>query len=353
MLYPCGVRNDMKLTIMRFAFPQILYGLWLAAVLSFFFHGALKYRKKVLTRFVQEHLVEELARNFSQKREILKDFFLLGVFIFSFLALARPQWGFEWQEIKRQAIDILVAVDTSKSMLTQDVKPNRLERTKLAVHDLLKQLKGDRIGLAAFAGEAFLLCPLTVDYSGFLLSLNELDVDNVPRGGTNLEKAIEEIIKDFDKTPGSYKAAVIITDGDNLEGDPLKAARKAQEKGIKIYTIGVGTKEGELIQMENEKGEREFLKDPEGNFVKSRLNEQLLEKIALTSGGLYVKSTGAQFGLDIIYNQELSRFKKREIESKIEKKYFERFQYPLTIAVILLTLETCLTTRLRKGSGPQ
>ena len=138
------------------------------------------------------------------------------VFVFSIVALARPQWGFEWHEIKREGLDILIVIDTSKSMLTQDVKPNGLERTKLAVKDLLRRLEGDRIGLIAFAGDAFLVCPFTVDYSGFLLSLNDLDVATVQRGGTNIGRAIDVALKGYGEIKNKYKAMVIITDGDNL-----------------------------------------------------------------------------------------------------------------------------------------
>jgi len=264
------------------------------------------------------------------------------------LALARPQWGFEWQEVKRQGMDIFIVVDTSKSMLTQDVRPNRLERTKLAIQDFVSHLKGDRVGLIAFAGDAFYLCPLTVDYNGFLLSLNDLSVDSVPRGGTNIERAIEEAISGYEQTPSEFKAVIVLTDGDNLEGDPLAVARRAKSMGIKIYTIGIGTKEGELIQIQSGAGQIEFLKDNNGNFVKSRLNETLLQQIALSTGGIYVKATGLQFGLDLIYEKELAGKQKREIENRMEKKYHERFQYPLAVALLLLFAETCLSNRMKQ-----
>jgi Ca-activated chloride channel family protein len=270
---------------------------------------------------------------------------LTGVFAFSVLALARPQWGFQWQEVRRQGLDILVAIDTSKSMLTQDVKPNRLERTNLAVHDLIKKLKGDRIGLIAFAGDAFKVCPLTVDYGGFLLSLNDLSAGIVPRGGTNVSQAIAEALRSYENVPNKYKVVILITDGDNLEGDPLAQARRAKETGVRIYCIGIGTKEGELIQIVNEAGEAEFLKDRDGHFVKSRLNEKLLQEIALLTGGVYVRASGADFGLDVIYEQELSKLERRDIEDQKEKRYYDRFQIPLAMAFLLLFIETCLTAQ--------
>jgi Ca-activated chloride channel homolog len=330
---------------MKFAQLYMLHIFWGIIVLVLFLLWSKAHRKNILRKFSQEHLVEDIAFSFDARKSNIKNVLLMSVLILSILALMRPQWGFQWQEVKRQGIDILIVLDTSKSMLTQDVKPNRLERTKFAVKDLLKRLKGDRIGLIAFAGEPFLICPLTVDYHGFQISLNDLDVNTVPKGGTNLSKAISEAIKDYDKTLSKHKAIILITDGDNLEGDPIAVARKAKERGIKIYCVGIGSKEGELIQIRNEKGDMAFLKDGQGNFVKSRLNERLLQQIALITDGIYVKASGVQFGLDVIYDRELAKLEKRDIESKMEKRYYERFQIPLSLAFLLLFIETCIGTR--------
>lgn len=330
---------------MRFESGDILYWLWAMPLLVLLLIW-LQYRKNLfMTRFAQKGLLDEIGANVAGRKNRYKQILFVCVFVFSILALARPQWGFQWQEIKREGLDILLVIDTSKSMLTQDVKPNRLERTKLAVRDMLNKLHGDRIGLLAFAGKAFLVCPLTVDYSGFLLSLEDLDTSTIPRGGTNIAAAIDEATKEYDTTPSKYKAVIILTDGENWEGDPLAAAAKAEQKGIKIYCVGIGTPEGELIRVPNSSGQYDFLKDESGNFVKSRLNEKLLQQIALTTGGIYVRASGAQFGLDLIYDQELSRIEKREIQEKMEKKYFERFQWPLSIALFLLLLETILINR--------
>jgi len=330
---------------MHFAKLNMLVWMWAVIAFALLLFWGYQRRKKLLNLFAQEPLIGEVAASYSAKKTKQKNVLLVIVVLFSIFALIRPQWGFQWQEVKRKGIDIIVVIDTSKSMLTRDVKPNRLERTKFAVQDLLKKLKGDRIGLIAFSGNPFLICPLTVDYGGFLISLNDLSVDSVPRGGTNIAKAIEEAISDYDDTSSKYKAIIMITDGDNLEGDPVAAAKKANEKGIKIYSVGIGSAQGELIQIHNDAGKVVFLKDRNGNYVKSRLNERLLKEIALITGGIYVKASGSQFGLDIIYDRELSRIEKREIEVKMEKKYFERFQFPLGIAVILLVIETCMTRR--------
>lgn len=330
---------------MRFASPNILHLLWLLPFLAALMLMLLSRRRKLMERFVSSNLLDEVVCNWSWRRDRNKAVVLILVFWISIVALARPQWGYQWQEVKRQGLDILLVIDTSKSMLTQDVKPNRLERTKLAVKDLIKKLKGDRIGLVAFAGDSFMMCPLTSDYGGFLLSLNDLDTAIISRGGTNVGGALEEALHGYDKTPAQFKAIILVTDGDNLEGDPLAVAKKAKENGIRIFCVGVGTQEGDLVRYQDDQGQAQFLKDEQGNFVKSRLNENLLQRIAYESGGAYVRSSGAEFGLDYIYEQHLSRLEKREIEDKMQKKYFERFQLPLTLAFVLLLFEAILSRR--------
>ncbi len=331
---------------MQFAQMPMFYMLWVVLGFVIFLFWTFTRKRKIMQRFAARDLIPEIAATFHQRNSILKNVFLAVVLLFSTLALARPQWGFEWQEVKRKGLDILVVIDTSKSMLTEDVKPNRLERTKLAVKDLVKKLKGDRIALVAFSGSAFLVCPLTVDYNGFLLALEDLSTNTIPRGGTNLSSALKEAIKGYDTTtPSQYKAVIMMTDGEDWEGNPLAVAKEASSKGIKIFTIGIGTKEGDLIRVPNEQGQLEFLKDDQGNFVKSRLNENLLQEIAQATGGVYVRASGLQFGLDIIYDEHLSKMERRDIESKMEKKYHEKFQIPLGIALVILLFETWITTR--------
>lgn len=329
---------------MRFADPKIFQWLWLIALVALFFVWIFRRKKKLMNLFAGD-LVPEIAGTFSAQKSSIKNILLLGFLLLCLIALARPQWGFKLQKVIHEGLDILVVIDTSKSMLTQDVKPNRLERTKLAVKDLLKKLKGDRIGLIAFAGDAFLACPLTSDYNGFLISLNELSTRTIPQGGTNVGMAIEEAIKGYDKIPAKYKAVILVTDGENLEGDPVVAAKKAKEKDIEIYCLGIGTQEGELIRVENDQGEFEFLKDENGNFVKSRLNEAILQNIAQITNGVYVRTSGAESGLDLIYEKELSTMEKREIESKMEKGHIEQFQIPLALALFLLIGDSLISAR--------
>ena len=298
-------------------------------------------------RFASQDLAPELSRSVIPGRRRLKALLLVCGLLFLIFGLARPQWGFHWEEVTRRGLDIIVAIDVSKSMLAQDVKPNRLERSKLAVKDLLRKLQGDRIGLIAFAGSAFLQCPLTADYNGFGLALDMLDIDTIPRGGTSIARAIKEAIRSFEGGLKKYKVLVFITDGESHEGNTMKWAEKAKEEGIKIFCIGIGTKEGELIPYRTDAGERGFVKDQGGNVVKSRLDEETLQKIALKTGGSYVRATGAEFGLDLIYEERLSKMEKRELESKMSKQFEERFQIFVLIGVVLLLLEPFITTRQR------
>ena len=330
---------------MKLAAQHMLHFTWVIIGLSLFIFIRLAFKNKQRQCFIAAHLWPSIIPDFIQRREKGKAVLLICVYIFVLLALVRPQWGFDWQEIKREGINIMVAIDTSKSMLTQDVKPNRLERSKLAIRDLLKKLKGDRVGLIAFAGGSFMICPLTTDYDGFLLTLEHVDTSTIPRGGTSISEAIAEALQSYKDISSKHKALVIITDGEDLQGNVLELAKKALQDNIKIFCVGIGTKEGELIRVKNDLGQSEFLKDKDGNFVKSRLNEKIMQDIALTTGGVYVRSSGAEFGLDVIYEQYLSKFEKVEFKSQMEKRYHERFQYPLFMAFILLCWETLLTTR--------
>jgi Ca-activated chloride channel homolog len=331
--------------MIHFAQPWFWNGMLAVLMIALMLVFLAKMRRKVFHRFGDKKLSAVTAWNFSHSCFVLKEVLLGVVFFLSVVALARPQWGFDWQEVKRQGIDVLVAIDTSKSMLTEDVKPNRLERAKLAVKDLLKKMKGDRIGLIAFSGDAFLMCPLTADYGGFLLSLEDLSAESIPRGGTDIGRAIEEGLKGYKDIPAQYKAIIILTDGENWEGDPLVLAKAAADKKVRVYTVGIGTREGELIRLLNDNGEAGFVKDASGNFVKSRLNEGMLKEIAALTGGAYVRSSGAELGLDYIYENYLSRMEKRDIESKLEQRFHERFQTPLFLALLLLVIEAGLVAR--------
>ncbi|MBF0458352.1 MAG: VWA domain-containing protein [Nitrospirae bacterium] len=332
---------------MRFGNLQAVHLLWAAAVTAVFYILAFKAGKKALRRFADAGLLNDLTMGLSLTRQYLKAALIAAAIILCVTALMRPQWGFHLEEVKRRVSDILIAIDTSKSMLATDVKPNRLQRSKFAVNDLIKKLRGDRVGLIGFAGKAFLFSPLTVDYNGFMLALNDLSVNSIPVGGTDIASAIDEAISIYKDNPSKDKSLILITDGEDLAGNALAAAERAKTAGMKIYTVGIGTPEGELIQVADEKGSSQFLKDSEGNMIKSRLDEGTLEKIALTTGGSYVRAGSAELGLGLIYDEQLSHADKKEMDEKMERRYNERFQYPLALALIFIMIEALLPERKR------
>jgi Ca-activated chloride channel family protein len=330
---------------MTFGNFHAIHYLWLLPALVLFYIWSYNKRNRSMELFAARDLLVHLTPSMDRKRQNIKAVLILISVSVIALSLMRPQWGFEWKEVTRSGLDILIAIDTSKSMLAEDVKPNRLERSKLAVKDLIHKLQGDRIGLIAFAGSAFLQCPLTVDYSGFMLSLDDLNVNTLPKGGTSLSDAIRVALDSYEGGKKKYKALVIITDGEDHEGNAAEWAEKAKEQGIKIFTIGIGTREGELIPVTDESGNRMFLKDRSGNVVKTSLDEKALQDVALATGGSYVKATATEFGLDLIYEEKLSKMEKREVENKMIRKYYERYQIPLAIALLLLCVEPFIRER--------
>ena len=328
---------------MKFASAYYAYGIWVIPIAVAFYLWMLRRKRAALHVFAEDALLERINTRASARKRVLKFSLLMGAVFTSFAALMRPQWGFTWQEVTRRGLDVLIAVDTSKSMLASDVKPNRLKRSQLAIKDLVKKLGGDRVGLIAFSGTAFLQCPLTVDYNGFLLALNDISVKTIPRGGTSISSAIDVAMKSYEGGEKKYKVLVIITDGEDHEGNSIARAEEAKKEGIKIFCIGIGTAEGDLIQVTDEKGKKSFLRDRDGNVVKSRLNEGVLKRIASITGGMYVRSSGADFGLDLIYDERLSKMETREVQTQMSKLYYERFQIPLGLALLLLVLELLIT----------
>ena len=330
---------------MKFSNLQYIHLFWLIPVLVLFYIWAFRSRWRTLEAFAEAPLIPNLTVSVSLFKQKVKAFLTVIAMFFLVLALIGPKWGFRWQEVKRRGVDIMVAIDTSRSMLTPDVKPNRLERAKLAVKDLLNLSEGDRIGLIAFAGSAFVQCPLTLDYGACALTLNRINTTIIPRGGTNLADAIQTAMDAFGTNGDKHRALIIITDGESHEGDAEATAKEAAETGIKIFCVGIGTKAGELITITDEDGSPTFLKDRGGQVVKSNLNEVALQKIALTTGGSYVKASGANFGLDVIYDEKIAKMEKKELESQLQKRHEDRFQIPLIVAFFLIVTEACIGDR--------
>lgn len=301
-------------------------------------------RKKMndLNKFARIELLSKMGILLSQRRQWLKATLMIVGVLFLIFALIEPKWGYRWEEVEKKGIDIVIAVDTSRSMLADDVKPNRLEVAKREIEDLLNALEGDRVGLVAFAGSAFTYCPLTSDYGAFRLFLNDLNTNIIPLGGTNLAEAIRKGISAFESNSKNHKAVILITDGENHEDDPLKAASKAKEQDIVIYTVGVGRKDGSYIKIKDESNHETFLKDRQGQVIKSRLDEITLNKIALETGGLYTPAYGTQWGLKNIYRDSIAKIEESTYKTQRVKRYANRYQIPLVISIILIALESFL-----------
>jgi len=327
-----------------FGHPSFFWLLALIPVLTLFLIGAFRARRRALERFAAQPLAQRLAESVRPVARRWKAALLVMTVLFAVLALTQPRWGFEWREVKYRGVDIAVLLDVSKSMLTEDVRPSRLVQAKYAVQDLLENLRGDRIGLVAFAGTAFVQCPLTVDYEAFRLTLKDADPRIIPRGGTAIGTAIRTALKAFEAGEGRDRAIVLITDGEQTESDALAAADEAAQAGVKIYAIGVGTTEGELIPV-REEGKMDFLKDKDGAVVKSRLDEETLKQLALKTGGIYVRSAAGDFGMDTIYRKGIGQLQGKEQDTQLRKRYFERFQWPLGLVLALLLVECFVTDR--------
>ena len=298
-------------------------------------------RERDLAAFVAAALLPAVAPERDPRRRILRAGLLVLAVLALGVALGGPMWGFRWEEVRRQGIDLVVAVDTSRSMLATDVKPNRLARAKLAVQDLVAQLHGDRVALVAFAGTAFLQCPLTLDYGAFGQSLEAVEAGIIPRGGTSLTAAIDASLAAFEGRQGANQALVLITDGEDHEGDVKEAAKRAAERGVKVYTVGIGTTEGELIPG----AEAGYVKDRAGQVVKSRLDEETLKQVAVDTGGVYLHAAGPSLGLAELYRDYIDTLEKRALASTLEKRFEHRFQLPLALAIALLALEPLLGER--------
>jgi len=331
---------------MRFEHPNLLWLLpVLPAVLAALFWFATRQKQKLLAQFISARLLPALTTGISPARRKMRFIFLILAVAFLIIAIARPQRGYDLEEVQQNGLDIVVAVDTSKSMLTADIAPNRLTRAKLAALELLQDAKTDRLGLVAFAGEAFLECPLTIDDTAFQQNVQALDVNSIPEGGTAITSAIDTALDTF-KEKDHYKALVLMTDGeDNVdEAAVIESAKNAAKAGMKIFTIGIGTAEGDLIRVTDADGNSAYVRDPDGNVVKSRLNEPLLQQIAAITGAFYLPLRGANT-MDTLYERGLAPMPKTEGKGMTIRRYHEQFQWPLAAAMLLLLAEMFLPER--------
>lgn len=325
----------------RFAYPSALWFLLLIPlVVALYSVAAIRCRRR-LARFGEPDTLRELMPDYSRGRGVLKLILLLSSLFFLVLAVARPQFGSKLKEEKTEGIEMMLVVDVSNSMLAEDFEPSRLERTKYAIGKLFEGLRQDRVGLVVFAGEAKVQLPITTDYRMARAFAKRISPGLVSVQGTDLAQALSLATISFSSHTGENRsrAIILITDGEGHEGDVMAAAEQAAAEGIRIYTIGIGTPEGAPIQIDGE-----FLKDEKGDMVVTKLDEQTLEALAQTTGGLYVRASKQDLGLDEVV-REINELERSELETLRFEEFNEQYAYALVVALVLLLLEFALLDR--------
>lgn len=334
---------------LNFGSPEWFWALLLLLPLLWLFLDAGKRREKLLSRILAPRLQSQLAGRVSPLKRNLRIGLLLLSLVLIIVAMAKPRLGYLEQEIKSRGRDVILGIDTSRSMLSTDTAPTRLGRAKLISQDLLNLLKGDRVGLIAFAGNAFLQAPLTLDKSAVLTSIDDLDSNTIPKGGTDIASAIRMAIAAFGKGEGTSRALVLMTDGEDLEANALDAANEASSAGIRIFTIGFGSAAGSLIPIRKESGQNDFVRDESGRPVNSKLDESRLTEIAKETGGFY-----QPFGQDaarIIYEKGIIPMEAQETGTLSARKPIERYVWPAAAALLLLALWSVLGEGRRGGNS--
>jgi Ca-activated chloride channel family protein len=332
---------------MHFGVPINLLLIAILPVGIIIYLHSFRQKEKAKRVFGNIQLFQKMSESTSLKRQYWKAALILIALALSAFSLSRPQLGSKMTLMKRRGIDVLVALDTSKSMDAQDIKPSRIEKAKMEIQGLIRRIKGDRIGLIAFAGTAFVQCPLTLDYSAAKTFLDIIDTRLIPIPGTNVDEAIRKAIDCFPKTERKFKVLILLTDGEDHIGNPVEAAEEAAKTGIRIFTIGIGSEEGEPIPVINEAGIKSgYKKDRRGNIIMSKLDSTILQKIALVGNGNYFKVTQGEMELDRIVDT-IDDMEKKELEGKLLSQYEDRFQYPLFLAIVLLIAEIFISERVK------
>src|SRR3954454_24143651 len=332
---------------MTFGESEWLWGLLVIPFLIALFVRAENRGLHRLQQFVSARLLPQLAGTVNRPRRIVRfGLQLLGLAL-ALVSLAQPRWGYTFEDVKRKGLDLLIAVDTSRSMLSNDIQPNRLERVKLAIQDLSDELQGDRVGLIAFAGRAFLQAPLTIDYDAVIEAVNDLDTKTIPEGGTNISSAITLATQSFGKSAMGNRALIIFTDGEELSGDAAKTAKTAADAGVRIFAVGVGTPQGSLIPVTGESGDTSFVKDSAGQVVKSKLDDKRLREVAEATGGFYLHLENGPRTMQQVQTEGLAKMQAAEMDVRLSRRPIERYEWPLGGALIALALSILIPERKR------
>ena len=332
---------------MRFATPLNFWLLLLVPLAGIFLLWALRRKRLLLERFVEAGMVPRLTRGGGRKRRFARIALWCCGLLFLALALTGPQFGAKLAMAQRKGVDVVFALDVSRSMLAEDVRPNRIERAKYQIRRLLDRLEGDRVALVLFAGKAFTQCPLTLDYGALDMLLDVADISSFPAQGTSVGGAVALAARAFDPDDQQHKVIVLLTDGEDQGSGPLKAAQAAAAEGVRIFAIGYGSPQGELIPLRRD-GQVEYHKDGEGNYVKTRLGEAALQDMALASDGAYFRSGIGDGEIDRIA-EEIAAMDQKELGSTRFTQYEERFQVPLLLALLCFAVEALLPEGGRRG----
>ena len=336
---------------MNFAKPEYLLLLVTIPAVGMLMYYASKKRKQSLSKLGESPLLRRLTSSINWRGRRWKNVLLLMSLTFLILALARPQWGSEVREIDQEGLQVMVALDVSHSMLAQDIKPTRLDRAKLEIADLMKQLSGDEIGLVLFSGASFIQVPLTSDYYSALSYLDNADPEVISRPGTVIGDAIRTAALGFDPNLSSQKVLIVMTDGEDHETDPLAAAKAVAEEDVLIYTIGFGTPEGEPIPVMDENGSVvDYKRDQNGEVVLSMLDESTLQSIAQTGNGKYYRASADGSELQSLLT-EIDSLQKDQLQSRFETTHIERYQLFLAIAIVLLVIGELIPHRLVESNS--
>jgi Ca-activated chloride channel homolog len=329
----------------RFANSEFLYLLILLPLLIAVYIVIAHFHKKAMLRFTDSKFFSLLAPLRSPARRNIKFILYLLILISLIIALARPQFGSKLEEVKREGIEMLIALDVSRSMLAEDIKPNRLERAKQEITALVNRMKDDKIGMIVFAGDAYTQLPITTDYISAKMFLANINPEIVSKQGTAIASAIDLGAKSFTQDDEAAKVIVVISDGENHEGDAVEAAKRAAAKGIKVYTIGMGSPSGAPIPLSHMGGDQGgFLKDRQGEVVISRMDPTMLSQIADAGNGEFFGASTSNIGLNKLYN-DLNKLNKSEIETKVYSEYDDQFQYFAALALILLFIDLLILER--------
>ena len=332
----------------RFVSTEILFGLLLVPALAAFFWRTHQARKRALARFGDLALMQKLSATLSRRARAAKSVLILLAVAFLILALARPQFGTRVETVRSEGQDVMVALDVSRSMLAEDVAPNRLERARLEIMRILLRLDGDRIGFVAFAGNAFVQSPLTVDYGAAALFLNAMDPALIPIQGTNLGEALTVALDAFEEGTRDHRVLIVVTDGEDHEGEIEEALERARDEAVRIHTVGIGSLDGVPIPEFTASGERSgFVRDESGAVVTTQLDESTLKHVAEATGGRYFPALGPGANLDLLV-EEITGAEGRELEAREITQFEEQFQIFLGFALVLLLAEGLIPERRRK-----